>query len=115
MSGVWLWKPVHADQVVDVVAVQAVRRRRQDEVGLAFLQLVGGQDGRLGLSTSLFGDELEVVRGDVEDAAGRAVGHGDGHAAFAGDQADVADRRVAVSTWESGAGRRRRCRRSSCR
>ena len=85
----------HAHQVVNVVAVQAVRRRRQDEVAAALLQLVGGQHGRLRAVGFFLGDELEVVRGDVEDAAGGAVGHRDGHAAFAGDQADVAHRRVA--------------------
>ena len=37
----------HAHQVVDVVAVQAVGRRQQDEVRLALAHLVGRQDGRL--------------------------------------------------------------------
>ena len=105
----------HAHQVVDVIAVQAVGGRRQDEVAAALLQLVGGQDGRLRAVGLLFGDELEVVRGDVEDAARRAVGQRDGHAAFAGDQADVAHRMRRRSSADSAAGRRRRCRRSSCR
>ena len=74
-SGVRLWKPVHAHQVVDVVAVQAVGRRRQDEVAARprrsswAASTVGLRAVDLGL-----GDELEVVRGHVEDAGRRAVG-----------------------------------------
>src|SRR5207244_3580692 len=69
-----------ADDVVDVVAVEAIGRRRQDEIGTAFLQLVGRQDGRLRRVDLFLGDELEVVGGDVEDAAGRGVAYGNGHA-----------------------------------
>ena len=34
------------------------------------------------------------MAGNVQDAARGVVRHGNGHAAFAGDEADIADRRV---------------------
>ena len=89
----------HADQIVDVVAVQPEGRRRHDVVGSAILQLVGRQYRWFRAVHFLFRDEFEIVRRDVEYAAGAAIGKRQGETTFTGDETDVPDRRAAKVTW----------------
>src|SRR6266478_1990976 len=90
----------NADQIMNVVTIQAESGRRQDEVGLALLHLVGREDGRLRRVGLLLRQELEVMTADIEDAARGVIGEGNGHSALAGDETNVADRRVAKVTWK---------------
>ena len=62
-----------ADEVVDVVAVEAAGGGQEDEV-VAALDQVGGLDG-LGVLVPvlIFGNELEVVVPEVEEAGGGAI------------------------------------------
>ena len=62
----------------------------------ALAQFVGPQDGRRRRVDLPLGDELKVVRGDVENAVRRAILDRQGHAALAREQADVPNRRVAI-------------------
>src|SRR5207253_2299570 len=88
-------EPGDANQIGDVVAIQTVGRGGDNEVFAAFEDLMSAEDRWLRVVNFALGDELKVMTEGVEDAARRAVRHGNGHAAFAGDQADVADRRLA--------------------
>ena len=90
----------NADQIMSVIPIQAESSRRQDEVGLALLHLVGRDDGRLRRIGLLLRQELEVMTADIEDAARGVVGEGDGHSALAGDETNVADRRIAKIAWK---------------
>ena len=88
----------HADEIVDVVAIQPEGRRRHDVVGSAFLKLVGRQYRWFRAVRFAFRDELKIVRRDVKNAAGGAIGKRHGKTAFAGDQPNVTDRRAAKVT-----------------
>src|SRR5438128_9302853 len=56
---------------------------------------MSGQRNRRWPISFCLGNELEIMTRHVQDAAGRMVGNRNGHAAFAGDQADVANWGVA--------------------
>src|SRR5262249_45083366 len=72
---------------------------RDDEVLAPFLDLFGAKcDGTLAVDFIRW-HKLEKVAGDIEHATGRSVFEWDAHAAFAGDQADVADREIADILW----------------
>src|SRR5437764_7343390 len=61
---------------------------------------MSGQRNRRWPISFCLGNKLEIMTGHVQDAAGCTVGNGNGHAAFAGDKADVANRRVSKITGE---------------
>src|SRR5262249_44995028 len=86
----------NADQVVNVVAIEAERRGRENEVRPPHLQLIGAEHRRLRAINLVLWYELEEVACDVEDAARRAILNRDRHAAFAGDETQVAYRRLSV-------------------
>ena len=89
-------EPGDPHQVRDVVAVQPVARRRDEVVGAALRQLVGAEHRGPRRVDLALGHEFEVVRPDVEHAGGGEVLERQRHPALAGQQPEVADRRLAV-------------------
>ena len=108
-------EPADLHDVVEVVAIQAVRAGEDDAVAAAHLELVREQDRRSGVVHRLLGDELVEARLDGQDARGRPVGQGERHPPLARHEPEVPPRHGAVVLGAAAPRGVRRARRASSR